>query len=97
MEYINVHAAVSKAYQHSQSSKASPPGAPQISSGLAGGMIAFIVILALVEIGLGIWAIIALVRFWRFMPTLAAVASLLLLLFGFVPFSLIVTYVSKRV
>ena len=98
MEYINLHAAVGKAYQ----SVSAPPQSstkPSLSSGagVAGGMIAFIVIIALVEVSLAIWAIVALVRFWRFLPTIGAVASLLLLLFGFPMFSLIVTYMTKRV
>ena len=98
MEYINLHAAVGKAYQ---SVNASPQSStkPSLSSGAgpAGGALAFIVIIVLVELGLAIWAIVALVRFWRFLPTIAGVISILLLIFGFPMFSLLVTYMTKRV
>ena len=96
MEYINVFSAGSKAYQHLTSPTQAQVGAPQVSSGLAGGLIAVIVIFALVGLGLFIWAAYALYRFWRLLPTIAALASLALLVFGFAPFSLLVTYAAKR-
>lgn len=99
MEYINLHAAVGKAYQSLNSPPQSSTTKPSLSSGAGagGGMVAFIVIIALVELSLAIWAIVALVRFWRFLPSFVGVISLLLLLFGFPMFSLLVTYMTKRV
>jgi hypothetical protein len=99
MEYINLHAAVGKAYQSLSAPPQSSSTKPSLSSGAgaAGGMLAFIIIIVLVELGLAIWAIVALVRFWRFLPTIAGVISILLLIFGFPMFSLLVTYMTKRV
>ena len=108
MEYINVFAAGSKAYQHLSTRPTPPirpiPPAPASSSGftpaptgLSTGIIVVIVLVILVELGLTIWGIAALVKFWKFLPSFAAVLSLVLLVFGFAPFSLIVTYLAKRV
>ena len=98
MEYINVFSAGSKAYSHLTARSASPSAPPtsSSSSALSGGVIAIIVITALIEIGLTIWGIVALVQFWKFLPTIPAVLSLLLLVFGFAPFSLLVTYLARR-
>lgn len=101
MEYINVHAAAMKAYQAvntpARPPQPSPSGpTPSVPPGIAGGLLAFIIVMALVGLAIFIWAAYALYRFWRVLPTIAALASLALLVFGFAPFSLLVTYAAKR-
>lgn len=103
MEYINVHAAAIKAYQAVNTpthlTKAtSSSGKPVLgsASGAVGGLLAVIIIMALLGLALFIWAAYALYRFWRVLPMIAALASLILLLLGFAPFSLLVTYAAKR-
>ena len=98
MEYLNLHSAVSKAYQSVTGPPPPPfpPGVQPAATGIAGGMIALIVIIALAEVGFGIWAVVALIKFWKALPLPAAILSLLLILFGFPIFSLPVTYYAKR-
>jgi hypothetical protein len=65
-------------------------------AGIMGMGVGLFLIVLCAAIGIFIWNIVALVKFWNRMPQGAAIASLILLLFGFPPISLIVIYASKK-
>ena len=101
MEYLSVWSLAKKVSDNQDAIKAhlgvSPAGKKPVlkSGGAAAAGIITLIILCLVYLGLYIWAIVALFKFWKLLPVPVAILSLGLLIFGTPFFSLIVTYAAK--
>ena len=101
MEYLSVWSLAKKVSENQDAIKAqlgiSSGGKKPVlkSGGAAAAGIITIIILCLAYLGLYIWAIVALFKFWKLLPVAVAILSVVLLIFGAPFFSLIVTYAAK--
>jgi hypothetical protein len=51
--------------------------------------------LLIISLGIWIWALIALMKYWKVLPEWARILGVFGLIFGFGPFTLIIVYVTK--